>query len=470
MSDRRSSNVARALAACAAIFWCGAGRLRAQDSLPPSAADAAQAAVAAEPLPSPLVAAEPSKPEGEPVEPKLGPPADQSQMSEAANPPEQIDTGDAWGDDMPGLEAGPLTFHLLLQPRYAHTFADASANPRPGYALREDVLLRDGDGWSLQRFFFRIGADPEPWVGFKAILDFAKLRGSNVSNVLKQAYARLRPLPRHVEIAAGIFKLPFSILELDPVAKYELSDLGDGDNFIKDLGFAGRDIGAEVMVAPLTKPKRLRISLGAFRGHAQDEHASPLGAIGFRIESKPWKWLRIGADVVGMPSGATYKQPFETSGKDVLPMPPDPLFPREKRWAAGKAYSADVSFSKYHVRVRAEGMLGDRVDVDTRYGARSFMAGWVLVGYKFRVGAIALMPAARAEWLDTDREHSVGRRRELTLGCNIFFSKTVQLVIDFTRTDVENGTPVIEQPLPLPAVPYLDLDHERVTAQLQLQI
>jgi hypothetical protein len=464
MSRRVSSNVACAVVACAGILWCAAGAVRAQDGAPPSAAEAV-----AEPPPA-AVAAEPSKPQGDSVEPKLGPPADQSAMSESANPPEQIDTGDAWGDDMPGLEAGPLTFHLLLQPRYSHTFADASTNPRSGYGVREDVLLRDGDGWSLQRFFFRIGADPEPWVGFKAILDFAKLRGSNVSNVLKQAYARLRPVPRHVEIAAGIFKLPFSILELDPVAEYELSDLGDADNFIKNLGFAGRDIGAEIMVAPLSKPKRLRISLGAFRGHAEDEHASPLGAIGFRIETKPWKWLRIGADVVGMPSGATYKQPFETSGKDVLPMPPDPLFPREKRWGAGKAYSADVSFAKYHLHVRAEGMIGDRVDIDTRYGARSFMAAWVLVGYKFRVGPIALMPAGRAEWLDTDREHSVGRRRELTFGCNIFFSKTVQLVVDFTRTDVENGTPVIEQPLPLPAVPYLDLDHERVTAQLQLQI
>jgi hypothetical protein len=446
---------------------------------PPSAARAEAAALpidvgSAEPSTlavSPQVEPEPGKPSStDLVEPVAGPPADQSQMSEEANPPEEMSTGDEWGHEAEGLRAGPLTFHLLLQPRYAHTFAEDSTNTRPGYATREDILLRDGDGWSLQRFFFRIGADPEPWVGFKAILDFAKLRGSDVSNVLKQAYARLRPIQGRFEVAAGIFKLPFSILELDPVAEYELSDLGDADNFIKNLGFAGRDIGVEVMVAPLSKPKRLRISFGAFRGHAEDENASPVGSIGLRVESKPWKWLRVGADVVGMPSGATYKQPFETSGKDVLPMPPDPLFPREKRWASGKAYSADVSVTRKHLRIRAEGMLGDRVDVDTRYGARSWMAGWVLVGYKFRAGPIALMPAARAEWLDTDREHKVGGRRELTFGCNIFFSKSVQLVIDVTRTDVANGTPVIEQPLPLPAVPYFDLDHERVTAQLQLQI
>jgi hypothetical protein len=441
---------------------------------PPMAAPSQPIAVprTAEPLEPPpdTFQPEPSKPSAGRIEPAAGPPADQSQMSESANPPDEMDTGDEWGPHMEGLQAGPLTFHLLLQPRYAQTFAEPSTNLRPGYATREDILVRDGDGWSLQRFFFRIGADPEPWVGFKAILDFAKLRGSNVSNVLKQAYARLRPIQGHFDIAAGIFKLPFSILELDPVAEYELTDLGDADNFIKDLGFAGRDIGAEIMVTPLSRPKRLRISVGVFRGHAQDENASPVGAIGMRVESKPWKWLRIGADVVGMPSGATYKQPFETSGKDVLPMPPDPLYPRERRWAAGKAYSADISFAKKHWRIRLEGMLGDRVDVDTRYGARSWMAGWVLVGYKFRAGPIALMPAARAEWLDTDREHSVGGRRELTLGMNVFFSQTVQLLVDVTRTDVANGTPVIEQPLPLPAIPYFDLDNTRVTAQLQLQI
>jgi hypothetical protein len=115
-------------------------------------------------------------------------------------------------------------------------------------------------------------------------------------------------------------------------------------------------------------------------------------------------------------------------------------------------------------------MIGDRVDVDMRYGARSFWAAWALVGYKFKTGPIALMPAARAEWLDADREHAVGGRRELTLGCNVIFSKTVQLVADVTRTDVRASTAALEQALPLAAIPYFDLAHERVTAQLQLQI
>jgi hypothetical protein len=391
--------------------------------------------------------------------------------ADAAGPAlDQTIEGDAFGDETGGLNAGPLSFRVLLQPRYEHTFAEHSRNAAPHYGLGEDVLVHDGDGFSLQRFFFRVAADPTPLVGFKAILDFAKLKGSDVSNVLKQAYGTLRPIPKRLVIAAGIFKLPYSILELDPVARYELGSLGDADDFIKELGFAGRDVGAQIMVAPLAKPRWLRAWLGVYRSHAKDEHASPLGAIGARLESTPIKGLRVGIDWVGMPYSADYKNPFETSNKDVLPNPPDPFYVREQRWASGKAYSADVTYSRHKLTVRAEGMLGDRVDVETRYGARSFWAAWGLVAYRFKAGPVQLMPAARAEWLDVDREHAGGRRQELTLGLNVIFSRNARLLIDVTRTDVQKNTPVIEQPLPLASVPYLELDNTRIVTQLQLEI
>jgi hypothetical protein len=121
--------------------------------------------------------------------------------------------------------------------------------------------------------------------------------------------------------------------------------------------------------------------------------------------------------------------------------------------------------------VRAEGMLGDRIDIDSRYTARSFWAAWGLVAYRFPVGPIRLQPAVRLAWMDSDRETSAaGKRRELTLGLQVLFSKTVRFLIDVTRTDVQRYTPVIEQPLPLPAWPYYDLDNTRVVAQLQVEI
>jgi hypothetical protein len=359
---------------------------------------------------------------------------------------------------------------VLLQTQYGQTFAHKSDNTRPGFALREDALVRDADGWILNRFFLRAGADPTEQIGFRAIIDFAELANGGGAGAVKQAYATLRPIPKHFELHAGLFKLPFSILELDPIAKYELSSLGPADDLTKDLGFGGRDTGADVMLAPLHKAKLLRVYAGAFRGHSHEEHTSPLGAIGARIESRPVKGLRLGADVVDHPYSPTYQRAFDTSNRDVLPMPDDPLFPRAKHWASGAAYSADVTFERFRLMLRAEGMLGTRVDVDRRYGARSFWAVWGIVAYRFRAGPVRLMPALRAEWLDADREHSVGLRRALTAGVSCFFTKQLRLLVDVTRTDVEPGSPFIAQPLPLPGFPYFELSTTRVVAQLQLEI
>jgi hypothetical protein len=425
--------------------------------------------------PQPVVApSEPPAPEP-PSQPSAAEPAVAPELAPPPPPEPTTQTGltpsfegDPWGDEPGNLVAGPISFRVLLQTRYEDTFAKHSQNPRLGYAVAEDVLVNNGDGFSLQRFFFRMAADPTPWLGFKAILDFAKLRGSDVSNVLKQAYVTLRPIPKRVEFAAGVFKLPFSILELDPVARYELTGLGDADDVAKALGFAGRDVGAEIMIAPLDKPRWLRIMAGVFRGHAKDEEASPLGAVGARVESKPWKALRLGVDVVGMPFSANYKRPFETSSKEALPVPPDPMYPYERRWASGKAYSADVTYSQHRLMLRAEGMLGDRVDVDLRYGARSFWAVWGLAAYRIKAGPLQLMPALRGEWLDADREHKSGGRLELTLGFSVLYKKSVRVVIDVTRTQVQAQTPALEQPKPIPFYPYLDLSNTQVVLQLQV--
>ncbi|RYZ07291.1 MAG: hypothetical protein EOO73_13085 [Myxococcales bacterium] len=376
--------------------------------------------------------------------------------------------GDPFGDDKSGAGAGPFTLRALLQARYRQTFARASQRTRPGYALREDTLVREGDGFQLSRLFLRIASDPLPELGFKTILDFAKL--DSPENVVKQAYGTVRLVPKRVELSIGLLKLPYSTMELDPISKLELSDLGATDDLVKNLGFAGRDLGATLMVAPLPKPKLLRVSLGAYGGHAKDEHASPLGALGARLESKPLKGLRIGVDAVAMPTSRDYLRPFETSGKDVLPAPPDPLYPREQRWAAGKAYSADVTYHRRRLMVRAEGLLGDRVDVDERYGARSFWAVWATVACEVRWGALRFTPALRVEWLDLDREHDVGQRSELAAGIAVPYRKRARFLLDVKRTDVQGGTPIIDSPKPLPAVPYFERDSTRVTAQFQLEL
>lgn len=410
-----------------------------------------------------------ANPEPEPGAPQDGAQADHDLHNPAETPIAQGYVGDAWADDDTPLAVGMFSFRVLLQTRYEHTFAE-SDNPVASLALRENVLARDGDGLSLQRFFLRIAATPNEFIGFKSILDLSKLRGSDVSNVLKQAYMQLSPVPKRLELVAGVFKLPYSILELDPVARFELPNLGQADDLIKNLGFAGRDVGVEVMFAPLPRPRWLRVQLGMFHGHAKDEHSSPFGALGARLESKPIKGLRVGVDVVGMPKSITYKQPFETDSDEVLPNPTDLQYTRAQNWSKGVAYSADVSYTRKYFSVRAEAMLGDRVDIDERYNARSFWSVWGLAAYRFKVGVLGIMPAVRVEWLDTDREHARGGRLELSAALNVLYKKRVRFLLGATHTDVQPNTPVLEQPRPLPGTPYLALDRTRVTFQLQLEI
>ena len=81
-----------------------------------------------------------------------------------------------------------------------------------------------------------------------------------------------------------------------------------------------------------------------------------------------------------------------------------------------------------------------------------------------------LMPALRAEWLDGDREHKIGLRRELSAGLTVILSKSARVLFDVTRTDVEKDSPLLDQPLPLQVPPYLELNQTRTVGQLQVEM
>src|SRR6185503_7479314 len=171
---------------------------------------------------------------------------------------------------------------------------------------------QQGDGWNLNRFFLRISGNPSELVGLKAILDFAELANDDASGTVKQAYAIVKPIPQHLKFVAGVFKLPFSTMELDPIAKYELADLGQADALSKDLGYAGRDLGAEVIVAPFDRAQLLHVMVGVFRGHFHDENDLLFGTVGARLESEPMKGLRLGVDMVDHLRDVVYQRPFDT--------------------------------------------------------------------------------------------------------------------------------------------------------------
>lgn len=376
--------------------------------------------------------------------------------------------GDPWGDSQDELRAAGLSFRFLIQTHYRETIAASSQNPDVSYRLPEDTLVHKNDGWDVNRLFFRIAAEPGKYLGYKLLLDFAEFKHGNPKQVIKQAFAELRPVPKHVHFLVGVLKLPYSITELDPIATYEFTKMGEANDLVKGMGFAGRDIGAEIMVAPLSKSKHLNLALGLFRGHAYDEHSSLIGAIGARAESHPVKGFRLGVDWVRMPKTITYLNPFGTGGTTILPNPEDPNFPRSQTWVKGQAFSGDITFHRYRLMLRAEGMIGTRIDYDTQYGAKKFGAIWGIAAYRFPVGPVELQPALRAEWLDTDMEHSVGLRRQLTAGIATYIIKSTRVLLDVTRTDVQDNSPVVNQPLPLREFPYNALSNTCVTGQLQV--
>jgi hypothetical protein len=153
-----------------------------------------------------------------------------------------------------------------------------------------------------------------------------------------------------------------------------------------------------------------------------------------------------------------------------MPNPDNPAFPRAQTWDSGQAFSADATFERWGLMLRTEGMLGKRVDHYTNYGAKNFAAVWAVAAYRFPVGPVKLQPAVRAEWLDTDTSHKDGLFRQLTLGLATYFTKSMRVLLDVARTDVQDQTPVVNQPTPLHLPPYFALSNTRVTGQFQADL
>ncbi len=427
---------------------------------PTAGAPSATPSVAPSPTESVLVASPPSPPRPVPPSPQ--------ERAESPDTQGHGHIGDELGDEGTSPQFLGFSLRLLLQTEYRHTFGVTSRNSNLAYREPEEILARDGDGWALERLTVRLLAKPTRRLTLKLTADFAELARGKPKKSLKQGYLEATLLRRHLHAFAGLMKLPYSIHELDATATYPLIDDGEVNALVSDLGFAGRDLGAQVMLMPLGKPRYLRLFAGAFRGHANDENASPVGAVAGRAETEPLRWLRLGVGMVRHPETTIRPNPFETGGREVLPDPEDPAYPRAETWSKGSAYGADLSLAHAGLSLRAEGLTGARVDHDTRYAARRFAAGWALLAYRFDAGPVELEPAVRGELLDTDTKHAGGLIRQLGLGLGCYLDKEVRVLAEVTQRDVEDQTPVPDQPRPLRAVPYLALDSTRVSAQLQV--
>jgi hypothetical protein len=420
------------------------------------------------PPPEPLVPAEVAVP-GEPGE------------AEETKAPREETGNDALGDGEPSAR---LTFRTLTQVRYggmhvfpgslAHegTIGEVSETPLtgPAVALASDIerhAAGDAAGYKLNRAFLRIVAKPSPGVDFKLLMDFAELMHKNPKRTLKLAYMDLKPWKR-VHITAGLFKRTFSLLELLPIAQFELADSGPTDNFLKNLGFAGRDVGAMIQARPFKK-KLLTLWVAAFGGDVSENFDSNPGKlITARAESEPNKHWRFGADVAWRPwdNVEYYDKGFNA---------PPPQAVLTKGWAT----SADITLHLAQFEARAEALLGTRTDVDDPYypsqkrrgDARRFQGVWMLATYRLHIGELPVMPAARVEWLDGDSKRSNGGLLYVSGGLNFDLTRNLRLLVDLSYQNAQPQSRGYDDVSFLDKkytyYPYL-VDFTLLTVQLQL--
>ncbi len=377
-----------------------------------------------------------------------------SALEDALPIPSKVTTtmGDAFGDE---ADAG-TELRVLIQTRYGET---APSSSRPG----ERALAQDPDGWVLNRAFLRVVAKPTSWLSGKVLLDFAALRTEDLPQSVKLAYATIQLHPR-IALSAGLFKRSYSLLELLPIGEYEFGDNGPTDGLIKDLGFGGRDVGAQVDFSPLPRKKYLKVSLGAFQGGHADVTAAVNGLLTARLESSPTKHIHFGADAVWRRKASVAD--YGTS---------------DGAQSDGWAWSADAIVDYPRFIVRGEVLGGDRTDVKNRFNpdfsapATSYLGSWLLGLYRIPVGKSVVMPGVKFEWLDSDRQHNVGNHFLLSGSLNLDFDPRVRLLLDVTHQWVDSGTmPLGKKPAGDTDTgtwkPFYDVDFTRVVVQLQVRI
>lgn len=334
---------------------------------------------------------------------------------------------------------GMYTLRTLIQTRLTQTAPDMAAlsakiraeEPQLASAVEEQSInaARDNDGLRLERVFLRATATPTQAFSVKLLVDFGELVRKNQKKALKLAFGEFRPT-KAITVTVGLFKIPFSLLELLPIAEFELANVGPTDDLIKDLGFGGRDIGAMVEVAPLKKKKWLELQGGIFQGDSVGpQHYSVPGILAFRADSRPIPKLRLGADCATRVHSVTDRA-------DVLSAP-------YEKYSTGTACSADVTLAYKKFGLRAEWMTGVRTDTPEHPGGnvRNFMAAWAIASYRFKLrNKLALLPAFRFEWLDEDESHDTGIITSISGGMALEFFTSTRLLFDLTRQNVQVGT------------------------------
>ena len=123
----------------------------------------------------------------------------------------------------------------------------ASTNVRPDYVVARELSRPAGRRLS-PRIDSSCGSPGDP-LGAGRAQGHSRLRqarrGQRGGARSNRRTPSSSPSPSRLKFVAGPVQAPFSTLELDPIARYELTPISVKPmTLLKDLGYAGRDLGA----------------------------------------------------------------------------------------------------------------------------------------------------------------------------------------------------------------------------------
>jgi hypothetical protein len=258
--------------------------------------------------------------------------------------------------------------------------------------------------------------------------------GAGPHHMVEVFCAELQAFQR-LTLRLGLTEIPFSLFELVHDPGLELAEKGPAHELLEHLGFAGSDVGMIAGIAPFREKSWLDLQAGFVGGLAAgaQRYTGP-GLLVARALTEPVAAIRLGAGIAWRP------RPVD----DWLE---EQRF-RYQIYDRGVAYGVDGTVSLGNLQVRLEWLAGDRSDndVDTprllrRGDARSFQSAWGMAAYRLPLGDMALIPAIRGEWLDTDREHDdAGGIIHLSAALSLDFAQRWRLLWELSQHYVQPGT------------------------------
>jgi hypothetical protein len=372
-----------------------------------------------------------------------------SPIARAEPPPVPAESSDA--SEPPPRPAYSIS--TLFQLRYQQTSVSIPPGlsalvmktyPAPSIAADSLRVIRDTarerDGFRLRRAFLRFDVDPVDYLHGEVKLDFARLLypddpySEGITQMVRVASAEMTATD-WLAVEAGITEVPFSVLEQFHDTGLEVAEEGPTHELLHRLRVAGSDVGVVVRAVPWKNEKWLDVRAGVFdSGSTGAQSSRAPGLFTVRATSRPIEPVQVGAGVAWRPF------PLDAWWEE--------LRFRYQDFDSGAVFGADVVLSFERFLLRAEWLTGSRTDNDVpiplkqrRGDARTFMSFWGMAALRWPVGTVMLMPAARAEYLDTDREHSdVGGILHLSGAFNVDLSERVRLLADVSRHYVQYGT------------------------------